>query len=88
MLRRAIGRMLWVFPVYRTYGTGSAAPDDDAAVRFLPNLMMVHLSEESSNLLFDTLAEWTEILKTTSLGRRMNDNIPPESAQSRAKRKR
>jgi len=49
---------------------------------------MVRLSEESSNLLFETLAEWTEILKTTSLGRRMNDNIPPKPAQSRAKKKR
>lgn len=33
MLRRAIERLLWVFPVYRTYGTGSAAPDRDANVR-------------------------------------------------------
>lgn len=33
MLRRAIERLLWVFPVYRTYGTGSAAPANDAAVR-------------------------------------------------------
>ncbi|QIG78885.1 malto-oligosyltrehalose synthase [Stakelama tenebrarum] len=33
MLRRAIERMLWVFPVYRTYGTGSDAPASDARVR-------------------------------------------------------
>jgi (1->4)-alpha-D-glucan 1-alpha-D-glucosylmutase len=33
MLRRAIQRMLWVFPVYRTYGTGSDAPESDAQVR-------------------------------------------------------
>lgn len=33
MLRRAIERLLWVFPVYRTYGTGDAAPADDALVR-------------------------------------------------------
>ncbi len=33
MLRRAIQRLLWVFPVYRTYGTGSAAPETDAAIR-------------------------------------------------------
>ena len=32
MLRRAIERMLWAFPVYRTYGTGGAAPTSDAAV--------------------------------------------------------
>ncbi len=33
MLRRAIERLLWVFPVYRTYGTGDAAPPGDAAIR-------------------------------------------------------
>ena len=33
MLRRAIKRLLWVFPVYRTYGTGSAAPESDATIR-------------------------------------------------------
>lgn len=33
MLRRAIERLLWVFPVYRTYGTGDAAPAGDAAIR-------------------------------------------------------
>lgn len=49
---------------------------------------MVRPSEESSNQLFDTLAEWTKILKTTSLGRRTNDNIPPESAQSCDRKKR
>ncbi len=33
MLDRAIERLLWVFPVYRTYGTGAAAPAADAAIR-------------------------------------------------------
>ncbi len=33
MLRRAIQRLLWVFPVYRTYGTGSGAPESDATIR-------------------------------------------------------
>ncbi|MEW9855028.1 malto-oligosyltrehalose synthase [Novosphingobium sp. M1R2S20] len=33
MLRRAIERLLWVFPVYRTYGTGSSAPASDERVR-------------------------------------------------------
>ncbi|WP_052223276.1 malto-oligosyltrehalose synthase [Novosphingobium malaysiense] len=33
MLRRAIERLLWVFPVYRTYGTGTDAPPEDASVR-------------------------------------------------------
>ncbi len=33
MLRRAIERLLWVFPVYRTYGTGDAAPASDARIR-------------------------------------------------------
>ncbi len=33
MLHRAIERLLWVFPVYRTYGTGTAAPATDAAIR-------------------------------------------------------
>lgn len=35
MLHRAIERLLWVFPVYRTYGTGDAAPKEDAAIRTL-----------------------------------------------------
>jgi (1->4)-alpha-D-glucan 1-alpha-D-glucosylmutase len=33
MLRRAIERLLWVFPVYRTYGTGTASPASDARIR-------------------------------------------------------
>lgn len=33
MLRRAIERLLWVIPVYRTYGTGGSAPPGDAPVR-------------------------------------------------------
>ncbi|RDE04750.1 malto-oligosyltrehalose synthase [Sphingomonas aracearum] len=33
MLRRAVERLLWVFPVYRTYGLGTSAPASDAAVR-------------------------------------------------------
>jgi (1->4)-alpha-D-glucan 1-alpha-D-glucosylmutase len=33
MLRRALTRLLWVFPVYRTYGTGCAAPESDAKIR-------------------------------------------------------
>lgn len=33
MLHRAIERLLWVFPVYRTYGTGSHAPASDADIR-------------------------------------------------------
>ncbi|MEK7342281.1 MAG: malto-oligosyltrehalose synthase [Pseudomonadota bacterium] len=33
MLRRAIERLLWVFPVYRTYGDGAAAPETDTAQR-------------------------------------------------------
>ncbi|MEC3909194.1 malto-oligosyltrehalose synthase [Sphingobium sp. CR2-8] len=33
MLRRAIERLLWVFPVYRTYGDGRSAPASDVAVR-------------------------------------------------------
>ena len=32
-LRRAIAWLLEVFPVYRTYGTGDAAPDSDAPIR-------------------------------------------------------
>ncbi len=33
MLRRALERLLWVFPVYRTYGTGSDAPPTDERTR-------------------------------------------------------
>jgi (1->4)-alpha-D-glucan 1-alpha-D-glucosylmutase len=33
MLRRAIERLLWVFPVYRTYHDGRSAPAADAAAR-------------------------------------------------------
>lgn len=33
MLRRAVERLIWVFPVYRTYGTGASSPPEDAPVR-------------------------------------------------------
>ncbi|SDA13200.1 malto-oligosyltrehalose synthase [Sphingomonas sp. NFR15] len=32
MLRRAIERLLWVFPVYRSYGVGNHGPSSDGAV--------------------------------------------------------
>ncbi|AUW58423.1 malto-oligosyltrehalose synthase [Sphingobium sp. SCG-1] len=33
MLRRAVERLLWVFPVYRTYGNGAASPNADKRTR-------------------------------------------------------
>ena len=33
MLRRAIERLLWIFPVYRTYATGLGAPSADEPIR-------------------------------------------------------
>ena len=33
MLRRAVERLIWVFPVYRTYGTGDTAPASDEVIR-------------------------------------------------------
>jgi (1->4)-alpha-D-glucan 1-alpha-D-glucosylmutase len=33
MLRRATERLLWVFPVYRTYATGKGAPANDRDIR-------------------------------------------------------
>jgi (1->4)-alpha-D-glucan 1-alpha-D-glucosylmutase len=33
MLHRALERLLWVFPVYRTYGLGTSAPASDARIR-------------------------------------------------------
>jgi len=44
MLRRAIERLLWVFPVYRTYGTGTQAPAGDMQVRQIARMEAMPLA--------------------------------------------
>ncbi len=58
MLRRAIERMLWVFPVYRTYGTGEAAPGSDARVREVVRRDAARFSPPGEEDVVDTVLGW------------------------------
>jgi (1->4)-alpha-D-glucan 1-alpha-D-glucosylmutase len=58
MLRRAIERLLWVFPVYRTYGTGDAAPASDAAIRGLVRERVSWLIPPGEAHVVDRILAW------------------------------
>ncbi|MBD8638345.1 malto-oligosyltrehalose synthase [Sphingomonas sp. CFBP 13733] len=58
MIRRAVERMLWVFPVYRTYGTGIAAPAADAAIRaIVRERVATHLAPGEGPVV-DLILDW------------------------------
>lgn len=58
MLRRAIERLLWVFPVYRTYGTGDAAPATDAAIRETARERVQPLIPPGEDFVVDAVLAW------------------------------
>ena len=58
MLRRAIQRLLWVFPVYRTYGTGDAAPASDAAIRARARERVQPLIPPGEDFVVDAVLAW------------------------------
>ncbi|WP_287978800.1 malto-oligosyltrehalose synthase [Sphingomonas sp.] len=58
MLRRAIERLLWVFPVYRTYGTGTAAPTSDARIRALVREKVAALIPPGEDAVTDMVLAW------------------------------
>lgn len=58
MLRRAIERLLWVFPVYRTYGTGSEAPEQDREVREHARVAAAPCLPPGEGAIADLILEW------------------------------
>ncbi len=58
MLRRSIERLLWVFPVYRTYGTGDAAPAADAAIRASARDRVAPLVPPGEDFVVDAVLAW------------------------------
>ncbi len=58
MLRRGIERLLWVFPVYRTYGTGDAAPAADAAIREAARERVAPLIPPGEEFVVDAVLAW------------------------------
>lgn len=56
MLRRAIERLLWVFPVYRTYGPD--APSSDAAIRRMARERVEPLLPPGEAFVVDQMLEW------------------------------
>jgi (1->4)-alpha-D-glucan 1-alpha-D-glucosylmutase len=58
MLRRAIERLLWVFPVYRTYGTGDAAPESDAEIREIARTRVARHVPPGEEAVVDRVLEW------------------------------
>ena len=58
MLRRALERLLWVFPVYRTYGTGSDAPSSDERTRNLARERIEPLLPPGEAHVADAVLAW------------------------------
>ncbi|WP_339348350.1 malto-oligosyltrehalose synthase [uncultured Sphingomonas sp.] len=58
MLRRAIERLLWVFPVYRTYGTGQAAPASDETIRRVAREQVAPLIPPGETAVVDMVLDW------------------------------
>ena len=58
MLRRALERLLWVFPVYRTYGTGSDAPPTDERTRALVRERVEPLIPPGEAHVVDAVLDW------------------------------
>ncbi|KQN30372.1 malto-oligosyltrehalose synthase [Sphingomonas sp. Leaf34] len=58
MLHRAIERLLWVFPVYRTYGTGDAAPASDAAIRDTVRQRVARFVPPGEGAVVDQILDW------------------------------
>ncbi|WNO53655.1 malto-oligosyltrehalose synthase [Stakelama saccharophila] len=58
MLRRAIERALWAFPVYRTYGTGTGAPPGDGSVRNRVRERAAPYSAPGERGVLDRLLDW------------------------------
>lgn len=58
MLRRALTVLLWVFPVYRTYGTGTDAPATDARTRDLARQRAAGLVPPGESGVVDRVLGW------------------------------
>ncbi len=58
MLHRAIERLLWVFPVYRTYGTGEAAPVADASIREMVRQRVGEFVPPGEGAVVDQILSW------------------------------
>ncbi len=58
MLDRAIERLLWVFPVYRTYGTGAAAPAADAAIRDTVRQRVAQFVPPGEDVVVERILAW------------------------------
>ncbi len=58
MLHRAIERLLWVFPVYRTYGTGEAAPLADARIRDTVRQRVAEFVPPGEGAVVDRILGW------------------------------
>lgn len=58
MLRRAIERLLWIFPVYRTYATGQGAPEYDAPIRAAARAAALPLMPPGEVPVLDAVLSW------------------------------
>ena len=58
MMRRALERLLWVFPVYRTYGTGTSAPPEDEPVRAKARADAVAMAAPGEAFVIDHVLGW------------------------------
>ena len=58
MLRRALERLLWLFPVYRTYGTGTDAPATDERTRQIARERVEPLLPPGEAHVVDAVLAW------------------------------
>jgi (1->4)-alpha-D-glucan 1-alpha-D-glucosylmutase len=58
MIRRAIERILWVFPVYRTYCNGRSAPPSDEGVRNVVRARVTRFTPPGEEPVTDLILGW------------------------------
>lgn len=58
MLRRAVERLLWVFPVYRTYGNEMASPDADRRTREIARARVQRFIPPGETHVVDMILSW------------------------------
>src|SRR5690606_38008621 len=58
MLHRAIECLLWAFPVYRTYGLGTSAPEADARIRAIARERVARFVPPGEAGVFDLVLAW------------------------------
>jgi (1->4)-alpha-D-glucan 1-alpha-D-glucosylmutase len=87
-VRRAIERLLWAFPVYRTYGVGGTAPASDAAIRTEVRRRVAPFIPPGETAIVDEILDWLagtgpgELMRVAEAVRRFQQLSAPIAAKA------